>query len=341
MRRFDVVSRQVRQVRRTGDDGCGAAPVINVRHLAVLRAVMKSGSVSAAARILNVSQPAVTKTLQQIEGRLGVSLFRRVRGRLHATPESLLLMPKIDQVFGAVEEVERLADDISGGGVGRISVATVSTLSAAIAAAAVSRHTLRRPNVVIRVDAFSTRQVVEEVANNQVDLGIVDIAFGENHLAHQELCIARIGCVMPQGHRLASRCEIAPDDLRGEVLIAFNENTIVGWLLRERFRQLNTPIEIAITTNQCLIACSLVANGTGLALIDPFLLLSDIFRSLTVVPLAPAVELRPRIIFPPARPLSIVARDFVETVKDTVRDLVPASPLLRSLPRSVPPLPHP
>lgn len=313
--------------------------MINVRHLAVFRAVMKSGSVSAAARILNVSQPAVTKTLHQIEGRIGVPLFRRVRGRLHATPESLLLMPKIDQVFGAVEEVERLAEDISGGGVGRIAIATVSTLSAAIAAAAVSRHTLRRPNVVIRVDAFSTRQVVEEVANNQVDLGIVDIAFGENHLAHQELCVARIGCVMLQGHRLASHREIAPDDLRGEVLIAFNENTIVGWLLRERFRQLNTPIEIAITTNQCLIACSLVANGTGLALIDPFLLLTDMFRSLTVVPLAPAVELRPRIIFPPSRPLSIVARDFVETVRDTVRDLVPTSPLLRSLPAREPPGP--
>lgn len=306
-----------------------AAPVINVRHLAVFRAVMKSGSVSAAARILNVSQPAVTKTLQQIEGRIGVPLFRRVRGRLHATAESLLLMPKIDQVFGAVEEVERLAEGISGGNVGRIAIATVSTLSAAIAAASVSRHNLRRPNVVIRVDAYSTRQVIDEVANNQVDLGIVDTVFGENHWARQELCVARIGCVMPQGHRLASYRQIEPENLRGEVLIAFNENTVVGWLLRERFRQLDKPIDIAITTNQCLIACSLVAKGTGLALIDPFLLLSDMFPALTVVPIAPVVELRPCIVFPPARPLSIVAQDFVATVKETVKDLVPTSPLLR------------
>jgi DNA-binding transcriptional LysR family regulator len=340
-RRFDAILRRIRQAWHGRDYGQGAAPVINVRHLAVFRAVMKSGSVSAAARILNVSQPAVTKTLQQIEGRIGVPLFRRRGGRLHATPESLLLMPKIDQVFGAVEEVERLAEDIAGGSAGRVAIATVSTLSAAIAAAAVSRHKLRRPKVVIRVDAFSTRQVVEEVINNQVDLGIVDLASGENHLAHQDLCVARIGCVMPRGHRLASRREIEPDDLRGEVLIAFNESTIIGWLLRERFRQLNTPIEIAITTNQCLIACSLVASGTGLALIDPFLLLSDMFPSLAVVPLTPAVELRPRIIFPPTRPLSIVARDFVETVKDTVHDLVPSSPLLRSLAGSLPPRPVP
>lgn len=304
--------------------------MINVRHLAVFRAVVKSGSVSAAARILHVSQPAVTKTLHQIEGRIGVPLFRRVRGRLHATPESLMLMPKIEQVFGAVEEVERLAEGISGGRVGRVAIATVSTLSAAIAGAAVSRHKQRRPNVGIRLDAYSTRQVIEEVSNNQVDLGIVDTMFGENHLAQQELCVARIGCVMPQAHRLAGKREIEPEDLHGEVVIAFNDNTVIGWQLRERLRQLKRPIEIAITTNQCLVACSLVANGTGLALIDPFLLLAEMFSTLTVVPIVPAIELRPRIIFPPARPLSIVAGEFVETVKETVRDLVPTSPLLRS-----------
>src|SRR5580693_2527309 len=77
--------------------------MINVRHLAVFRAVMKTGSVSAAARVLNVSQPAITKTLQLVESRIGVPLFRRLKGRLHATAESMLLMPGVDQIFGAVE----------------------------------------------------------------------------------------------------------------------------------------------------------------------------------------------------------------------------------------------
>src|SRR3954453_2914422 len=187
---------------------------------------MKTGSVSGAARMLNVSQPAVTKTLKQIEGRLGVPLFRRLRGRLHATPESLLLMPKVDQVFGSVEEVERLAEEIAGGTVGRVSLATVSTLSGAIAAAAVARHKTVRPNVIIRVDAYSTRQVVEEVSNNQVDLGILDTGLGENGLAHQELCVAQIGCVMPKDHRLSQRAILETEDLRGETLITFNENTM-------------------------------------------------------------------------------------------------------------------
>jgi len=55
---------------------------INVRHLAVFRAVMRSGSVSAGARTLNISQPAVTKSLQAIEAQIGVPLFRRIKGAL-------------------------------------------------------------------------------------------------------------------------------------------------------------------------------------------------------------------------------------------------------------------
>ena len=60
--------------------------MINVRHLGVFRAVAKTGSVSAAARVLHVSQPAVTKTLHLLEEELQMQLFQRIKGRLLITP---------------------------------------------------------------------------------------------------------------------------------------------------------------------------------------------------------------------------------------------------------------
>jgi len=116
--------------------------------------------------------------------------------------------------------------------------------------------------------------------------------------------------------------------LRDEALITFHEATLVGAILRERFRQLQTPLNIVATTNQSLLACLLTRSGRGLALIDPFLLLSDLFPELVMRPLKPAVELRPRLVFPPDRPLSIAAREFADTVRETITALVPTSPLL-------------
>lgn len=303
--------------------------MLNVRHLAVFRAVMKSGSVSAAARMLHISQPAITKTLQLMEGRIGLPLFRRVKGRLHPTSESLLLLPKIEQIFGAVDQAEHLASEIAGGGVGRITLATVATLSGSVTAAAIAKYRQKRPNVTIQVQALSTRQVIDLVTNNQVDIGIIDADIGDDYLSFEELCAANIGCVMPRDHRLAKHDGIEAEDLRGEVLITFDEHTIVGWLLRERLRKLDHPINIAITTNQSLVACLLANQRTGLGLIDPFLMLSNIFPDLTMIPLKPPVTLRPRIVFPPTRPLSIAGQEFVETVKKTVAELIPKSPLLQ------------
>ncbi|WP_158818641.1 LysR substrate-binding domain-containing protein [Methylocapsa sp. S129] len=96
--------------------------------------------------------------------------------------------------------------------------------------------------------------------------------------------MADIGCVVPRNHRLAGYVAIEPEDLRGEVLITFAETTVIGFLLRERLRQLDAPINISITTNQALVACTLAAIGAGLSLIDPFLLLSDMFPSLMIIP---------------------------------------------------------
>lgn len=304
------------------------AATTNVRHLAVFRAVMKTGSVSAAARVLNVSQPAVTKTLQIIEGRIGIKLFQRVKGRLQATPEGLLLLPGVDQIFGAVGDVERLAQEIAGGNVGHIALATNATLSASVTAAAITRHRNKWPNVTFAVQALSTRQAIEEVTNSQVDLAIVDTASGGGYLASQELCRAYLGCVVPMRHPLAAKKSIAPKDLRDEPLITFSESTVVGVLLRERFRALRIPIRVAMTTNQSLLACVSVRNGAGLALVDPFVMLSGLFPDLVMRPFRPAIELRPRIIYPIGRPLSVAAREFMESVREAVSELVPTSPLL-------------
>jgi DNA-binding transcriptional LysR family regulator len=304
---------------------------INVRHLAVFRAVMRSGSVSAGARTLNISQPAVTKSLQAIEAQIGVPLFRRIKGRLQATSEAGLLMPKVDEVFRTLEDVERLADDIAGTAVGRLTVATVTTISTSVTAAAIARYRKKRPNVAVEVLALATRQVIEEVANNQVDIGITDGSSLEGTLATRQLCRASVGCVLPRDHPLAGKKAVSLRDLVGQQIIAFHEHTFVGHEIRRKISESGLPITISIATNQSLVACLLTRHGIGVPLIDPFTMLSGLFPDLVMLPLSPAIEMRPRLVFPPNRPLSIAAREFVEAVVETIDELVPQSRLLHPL----------
>lgn len=66
---------------------------MRLRHIEVFNAVMQTGSVSAAARLINITQPAVSRTLQHAELQLGFALFQRARGRLTPTNEALALFP--------------------------------------------------------------------------------------------------------------------------------------------------------------------------------------------------------------------------------------------------------
>ena len=99
---------------------------MRLRHIEVFNAVMLTGSVSAAARMINVTQPAVSRTLQHAELQLGFALFQRVRGRLKPTVEAQTLYPLIERLFTQLDEVQRLSASLQAGrGHGELRVLTV------------------------------------------------------------------------------------------------------------------------------------------------------------------------------------------------------------------------
>ncbi|MHB2263620.1 LysR family transcriptional regulator [Aliihoeflea sp. PC F10.4] len=290
--------------------------MITLRELTVFRAVMKVGTVSGASRLLSVSQPAVTKTLQQIEWKVGVPLFERMKGRLQPTAESALLFPKMERIFAAVEDLEQYAGQIKDGEVGGVSFATVTTLATSIATPAILNFNGSHPNVSVSVRALATRQVVEQVANNLVDFGLNDTASMEGSLKTDPICQVAICIVMRREHPLARKKSIAFPDLRDETVISFFDDSMLGALLRQKLRMSGSEREVQFATNQSLVASALVQGGAGVALIDPFTPLSGYFPDLIVRPLTPKMILEPRIIYPPNRPLSLAARELITCIKD-------------------------
>lgn len=272
--------------------------------------------------MLAVSQPSVTKTLQQIEWEIGVPLFKRVKGRLQATSESLLLMPKVDGVFSAIEQVELLAGQIGKGLAGQVSVATATTLAASVVVPSVAKYRSKRPNIQIKIRAMATRQVVDDVGNNQVDFGLTDAATIEGSLDTEIICAAQVGCILKQDHPLAGKDTIELDDLRGQTLISFFEETLIGAELRQRLQKPNAGLEVAISTNQSLVACSLVDEGVGVALIDPFTAMSNLFPRLVIRKLRPTIEIKPRFVLPPNRPLSLAAKELLGVIREELRHKV-------------------
>ena len=90
----------------------------NLRQIEVFRAVMVTGSISGAARLLAVSQPAISRLLAYTEDRLGLKLFERIKGRVQPTPEARRLFAEVDQVHQGVLRVNNLAQELRERGTG-------------------------------------------------------------------------------------------------------------------------------------------------------------------------------------------------------------------------------
>src|SRR5450830_583435 len=87
-------------------------PVLNLRQIEAFRSVMLAGSVVGAARLLNVTQPGVSRTIGLLELRLGFALFVRHGRKLIPTPEAEALFRETEPLYSGVERLAQVAQDI-------------------------------------------------------------------------------------------------------------------------------------------------------------------------------------------------------------------------------------
>src|SRR3954471_11515202 len=166
---------------------------------------MRAGSITEAARVLNVTQPAVSAALKQLENRLRMPLFDRVGGRLQPTPEAKALMPDVAEIFGRIGAIERMSQDLAAGARGVMSIAATPPLCDGFVAKAVATFVAKRPAVKVSLQSMATPLVVDRVLNREVDIGISYEPVVSAAVRSEEIMRADIGCILPARHPLAKR----------------------------------------------------------------------------------------------------------------------------------------
>src|SRR5204863_5653843 len=137
------------------------------RQLETLYAIMKAGSVTSAARNLNITQPAVSAVLKHTEQQLKMKLFERIGGRLHPTPEALALLPDLEEIFGRIDTVSRAVEELREGRTGKLVIATSPTLVNAILPQAVAALRRSSPKVSIIVHSLPTPLAIARVSRRE------------------------------------------------------------------------------------------------------------------------------------------------------------------------------
>jgi DNA-binding transcriptional LysR family regulator len=290
------------------------------RQLEIFRAVMESGSVTEAARLLRVSQPAVSKILQQAEGQLGFQLFIREHGSLTPTAEARKLLPELIKGLAAMESVHRLADDLRDARSGVVTVAASASFGTSLIGATIERFRSSRPKARVVLQTLLNHEIVEFVAEHKVDLGLALSPAEDSATSAHDFCSADLLCVMPRDHPLAAGKNVTPADLQDFPLISFSRDRPIGALIEAAYIRAGLRRKVAIEVTQSWTACALVQAGSGIAVVDGFAWLGGMFPELVAKPLAPAVRITGRLLSPRHRPISRLAYAFIDQFERVVAE---------------------
>jgi DNA-binding transcriptional LysR family regulator len=244
---------------------------MNLRQIEAFRTVMRAGSVTAAADLLRLSQPTISKLIALLEHDIKLKLFDRTRGRLVPRQEAHSLLRNVDKVFHALDEVGRYANQMARSHTGHLRVAATASLGAYFLPVAVADFMTAHPDVRVTFSVGSTSYVQEWVGSQQADVGFVADCppasgmmterFHEHHGAI---------CLLPCGHSLASKKTIHPRDLRNARYISVDRDTPFQLLLKQAFTDAGVSSQMVLETNRFATAWALVTQGVGVSLVDPF-----------------------------------------------------------------------
>jgi DNA-binding transcriptional LysR family regulator len=265
---------------------------MRMRQVEAFRAVMMSGGITAAATMLNISQPSVSRLIADMERAVGFRLFDRRGARVHPTAQAHALYEAVRRSYAGLDLLDQAARRIRAHPVGTVRIAALAAIATAILPAVIARFRILYPEIKITVESLGQRAIEERVFLGQADLGIgIDVP-GREGIRSTPLARAEYVCALPANHVLAARERVTVEDLAGEEFIGPMHEADALW---NRIDVVLETSGIAISrrleTQQSHTLYAFVEAGLGVSIAEPFS--APLFHRLGVAirPFTPPVEL--------------------------------------------------
>lgn len=283
------------------------------RQFQAFHAIIERGTVTAAAEHLGISQPAISNLLAQLERGTNLKLFERTRGRLIPTPEATVLFDEIDTVVRGLDHVNQAVVDLQNQKAGQLQVATSHALAFGFMPAEIAAFSKDRPNLTIAFQSQYSGKIQEWVAAGLFEIGICELPVRLEGLDERQFTFETL-CAIPEEAAVTGDAPMTPGLLDDYPFIIMGADHMVTRRTREAFHSEGANFRIRSHTDLFRNALSLVKQGLGAAMIDPFTLATDDRTGYVVRQFEPAILLDIAVVTRRGRPLSAIGQQFLDQV---------------------------
>lgn len=290
---------------------------LTIQQLRIVLAVAREGSFTAAGERMRLAQSSLSRTVAEVERRVGVVLFERTTRRVLLTPAGQEFAQVAERV---VAEFDRGIGHFAGflaGTRGLVRIAALPSLAATLLPAIVSRFRRDHPDVRVQIEDGLLGQVLDRVRGGHVDLAVTVPTGPQDGLGFRQIAVDHFFCVFPRGHRFAAEPDPLPwTELGDEPFIAFDPASSVRAFTDRALREAEVRLGPVTEARNIAAVAGLAAAGLGVSavpgLVLPLIEFAHLERRRLVLP-----ELtRPiGVLYDPRRPQAPVVKHFLKLLE--------------------------
>ena len=297
--------------------------MMTLRQVEVIRAVMVTGTIGGAAKLLNVSAPGISRLVKYTERSLGIRFFQRQNGRYFPTPEAENIFEQINGVYKKVDDLSEIISKIGRGGLSELRIGSVPSISQVMVPRAIERVRRRYPDLGIDINILKIEEAIDYLLLGRGECVAMSYRLEHSGLDFLPLASGELYCIVPPGHELAGRKQVSAAEMTRYPLIGIDPNDPYGRIMAEIFARNKLSYNISIKARFGTTVCALVKAGLGIAVIDQFTVAHGGYPGIELLKITEPTRFDTYIAVKRDTPLSLYAEHFIDCLRAEMRALEP------------------
>ncbi|MBP2233623.1 DNA-binding transcriptional LysR family regulator [Sinorhizobium kostiense] len=295
---------------------------LTLRQIEVIRSVMVAGTIAGAARLMNVTQPGVSRTMKHIESSLGIKLFVKKAGRYVPTSEARDIFTQLQEVHRKVEDLQVSIGQLERGRGVELALGSVPSIANVMVPHAVAVLRRHYPDILVNFEILKIEEAIDYLMLARGEVVVMSYFFDHPSITFEPLAKGRLVCIASKDHPIASRTAISPREIAEHALIGIDPKDPYGAIMAGIFEREKLEYRISIRARFGTTVCALVRQNLGIAVIDAFTVADMTDHGLAIIPISEKTDFQTYVAYRSDAALSSYAESFVTMLRRVMEDYI-------------------